>query len=112
AQLPLAAHSVAGRAFLAAYRGGAFREPAGPYGLAAYASMQALLRAGLNSNHTRPSVTGALKRGRFETALGPVRFDQWGQALGPVIPIYRVEQGRWTPVRLVADEQVKPWSEQ
>ena len=108
---PMAEDTPAGRAFLQRYAAAGFPVPAGPFGLAAYASMQVLLRAVHNSNLTRASVVGALKRAKFESAMGTVQFDQWGQSLNHDVPLYRVEHGEWTPIQVVDEDEVKPWVE-
>jgi branched-chain amino acid transport system substrate-binding protein len=97
-----------GRQFLAGYAAAGFREPPGIYGLVAYAETQVLIQALERSFLTRPSVAGALKREKFDSALGPISFNYAGSSFQTSV-IYEVVQGRWKPVYASGKDPLAPF---
>jgi branched-chain amino acid transport system substrate-binding protein len=103
-------YSPEGKTFLQSYAAAGFPSPPGPYGMLSYASMELLLKAVDRSSLTRPSVVGALARGKFETVLGTTRFGDNGQSYYHGVAVYQVIKGHWTPIYVTGEsDQLKPY---
>ena len=98
-----------GRQFLKAYAAQKLRDPPSIYGVYAYAETQILLQAMERSFLTRPSVSGSLKNGQFDTVLGPIRFN-WVGSSYQTAAIYQVVKGRWTPIYATDQSGLKPFT--
>lgn len=88
--------SAGGKEFLARYAARGYTEPAGFFGLYAYAAAQVVETAMSRSFLTRPSVDGALRHEKFDTALGPVKFIYGGSTYQKAV-VYQVSGGQWQP---------------
>ncbi len=87
-----------GRRFIEAYRKAGFKEPWEAYGPFAYAAAHLVMDAIEQVGPDRAKVAKTLKRMRKqETILGPVRFDEHGQNIIPLITCYVAQDGQWVP---------------
>ena len=89
-------------AFLKAYPEQTFDPFASPYRLAAYDCAQILIEAitlaiRANGGHipTRPQVVAALASNRFVEATGTYMFDGNGDAVMPMMSVYKVQTSGW-----------------
>jgi branched-chain amino acid transport system substrate-binding protein len=102
-----------GPAFLAAYAARGFAEPPSNFGPYAYDAANILLSAARDALAGRNRVDDAVRAdiiARVQEATnaalinpngavtGAIGFDAFGDTLNPVLTIYRVENGRWTPL--------------
>ena len=85
-----------GREFVASYEEPDFGEPfesAGPFG---YVAGQVAVQTLLSGELTRGSIVEYLRNNTFQTAFGPLRFDQQGEMTLKMISFYQVINGDWT----------------
>lgn len=102
-----------GEEFLAAYNDGGFAEPPSNFGPYAYDAASILLSAArvALAGRTRvdaevraeiialvQDVTNADLASESGAVTGEIGFDAFGDAVNPVLTIYRVEDGRWVPI--------------
>lgn len=97
-----------GRAFLQAYAAKGYRDPPSRFGLFGYAGAKVLFAAMARSFLSRPSITGALSNGQFDSPLGPIRFN-WVGSTYQTAGIYKVVHGQWTPVYMSGKAGVVPF---
>jgi branched-chain amino acid transport system substrate-binding protein len=92
--------------FLRHYDAANFDDPPTDYGPYAYDAANLLIAAAAAALQDRQSVTDDVRgdvvqrvgAARIEGSSGPVAFDRFGDTVTKVLTIYRVEQGKWTPV--------------
>jgi branched-chain amino acid transport system substrate-binding protein len=104
-----------GATFLAAYDSRGFDEPPSNFGPYAYDAANILLSAASHALAGRnrvddtvradiiarvQAVTNAALINTGGAVTGEIGFDAFGDTINPVLTIYRVENGRWTPVEL------------
>jgi len=102
-----------GRAFLAAYDAHGFAEPPSTFGPYAYDAANILLSAASQAlaGHRRvddavradivarvQAVTNAAIINPRGAITGAIGFDAFGDTVNPVLTVYRVENGHWTPL--------------
>jgi branched-chain amino acid transport system substrate-binding protein len=102
-----------GPAFLAAYHAHGFDEPPSNFGPYAYDGANILLSAASRALSGRDRVDDEVRAGVVAgvqavtngalinaggAVTGEIGFDAFGDTVNPVLTLYRVEDGRWTPL--------------
>ena len=104
-----------GPAFLAAYNAHGFHEPPTTFGPYAYDAANILLSAASHAIAGRRRIDAAVRSdivARVQavntaelinpsgSVTGEIGFDAFGDTINPVLTLYRVESGQWTPLDL------------
>jgi branched-chain amino acid transport system substrate-binding protein len=100
-----------GEAFLAAYDQHGFDEPPSTFGPYAYDAAKILLSAAAHPVLEGDGVNGSARAAIIDnvqritssqldgTVTGEIGFDEFGDTIHPVLTLYRVEDGSWTPLQ-------------
>lgn len=87
-----------GQKFLAAYEKAGFAEPPEAYGAFAYVAGQLIVNAIEKVGPDRVKVAEELNKTDVpDTIIGPVKFDDHGQNVVPLITAYVSQDGKWVP---------------
>lgn len=92
--------------FLADYKAAGYKDPADPYGAAAYDAANAIIKAlakaseeGKSGNALRDEVTKEVQDSDFAGVSGQISFDQFGDTNNKVLTVYKVENGAFVPAK-------------
>jgi len=86
-----------GKQFYEAYKKEGFKEEPEFYGIFAYVAAQLIMDAIEEVGPDREKVADVLAKSRRETSpIGPIRFDENGQNITPVVTAYVAQDGKWT----------------
>jgi len=98
--------TAAGKKFLADYAAAAYAEPAAAYGGYSYDAANAIinglkvsLASAKDAKSAREATTAAVGKVSFDGVTGQVKFDEFGDTLAKVITGYKVDAGKWVPVK-------------
>lgn len=87
-----------GLKFIEDYNKAGFKDPYEAFGIFGYVSAQVLIEAILRAGLDRRAIIDEMKNGTFETAIGKVSFDQYGDNKLRFISINQVKNGDWVPI--------------
>ncbi|TVR01310.1 MAG: branched-chain amino acid ABC transporter substrate-binding protein [Spirochaetaceae bacterium] len=76
-----------------------FGEDPGPFFMNGYAAAVALFAAIEAGGTDYDGIRNALRNNTVETPLGPIRFDERGDAMGVGFAVYQVQNGRYVELR-------------
>ena len=95
--------------FLADYKAAGYKDPADPYGAAAFDAANAIIKAlaktvGENKSGQalRDEVTKEVQDSDFAGVTGQISFDQFGDTNNKVLTVYKVENGAFVPAKTAA----------
>ncbi len=98
-----------GKTFLAAYQAAGFAEPSAAYGGYSYDAANAIIAAAAKTLASASDVKSAREATikeminvSFEGVTGKVGFDEFGDSKVKVITGYKVDTGKWAPVKTLA----------
>jgi branched-chain amino acid transport system substrate-binding protein len=87
-----------GKQFLDAYQKAGFTEPPEAYGAFAYVAGKLIIDAIEKVGPDRAKVAEELNKTDVQdTIIGPVKFDEYGQNIVPLITAYVSQDGKWVP---------------
>jgi branched-chain amino acid transport system substrate-binding protein len=85
-----------GQMFKSEYEKAGYKEPPEAYGAFAFAAMKLILDKIEEVGPDRTKVRDALgKVANYQSIVGPVTFDEYGQNTVPIITTYVVQDGKW-----------------
>ena len=91
-----------GKAFLAAYEKGGFKDPAGAYGGYSYdaanaiiAALKTSLASAPDAKSAREATMKAMAGVTFDGVTGKVGFDEFGDSVSKILTVYKVGGGKW-----------------
>ena len=92
--------------FLADYKAAGYKDPADPYGAAAFDAANALIKALAKANGEnksgqalRDEITKEVQDTDFAGVTGQISFDQFGDTNNKVLTVYKVENGAFVPAK-------------
>ena len=92
--------------FLADYKSAGYKDPADPYGAAAFDAANAIIKAlakaygeGKSGQALRDEVTKEVQDSNFAGVTGQISFDQFGDTNNKVLTVYKVENGAFVPAK-------------
>jgi branched-chain amino acid transport system substrate-binding protein len=92
--------------FLADYKAAGYKDPADPYGAAAYDAANAIIKAlakatgeGKSGQELRDEVTKEVQDSDFDGVTGKISFDQFGDTNNKVLTVYKVASGAFVPAK-------------
>jgi branched-chain amino acid transport system substrate-binding protein len=92
--------------FLTDYAAEKFKDPADPYGAAAFDAANAIIKAlakangeGKSGQELRDEVTKEVQDSDFDGATGKISFDQFGDTNNKVLTVYEVKDGKFVPAK-------------
>jgi len=98
--------TTAGKKFLADYAAAGFAEPSAAYGAFSYDAANAIIQglktslaSAADPKSAREATIKAVGQVSFEGVTGKVAFDEFGDTSVKLITGYKVDAGKWAPVR-------------
>jgi branched-chain amino acid transport system substrate-binding protein len=92
--------------FLTDYKAQNYKDPADPYGAAAYDAANAIIKAlakaygeGKTGQALRDEITKEVGDSNFQGATGTISFDQFGDTNNKVLTVYKVTNGAFVPAK-------------
>ena len=92
--------------FLADYKAAGYKDPADPYGAAAYDAANAIIKAlaksyksGKSGSDLRGDVVTNVQSTDFAGVTGQISFDQFGDTNNKVLTVYKVDNGAFVPAK-------------
>jgi len=92
--------------FISDYKAAGYKEPSAAYGTYSYDAANAIINAlktslanASDAKSARAATIDAMGKVSFDGASGKVSFDEFGDATTKVLTIWKVEGGKWVPVK-------------
>lgn len=87
-----------GLKFIEDYKKAGFKDPYEAFGIFGYVSAQVLIEAIEKAGPNRRAVIEEMKKGTYDTAIGKVSFDEYGENKLRMMSFHIVKNGQWVPL--------------